>query len=198
MAEVTLQSHYFPRYSYMIEGFDMVGKTTFLNRYLSDHQIYHCNHDLTDDTIGRENSWTIGYGVIDFLEQVDTKPCHLVIDRGVFSSYVYSRIYQNRQLDKKVLDWYKNNNFFKSSVGHIYLKHHDSSTAEKIFDFAQNREKNPNKLSDKYDQFKSFNDYWIFYSNADLLFKEAYNYIGVRPRVFETFPDMTWKEVHFT
>lgn len=185
---------------YIIEGMDMVGKNTFVEENLPGYKLYQCRHDLTDQTVGRDNSWTIGYGVVDFLEQLgvckDSKLKNgVVINRGVFSSYVYARLYNNTYLDKKVLDWYKNNEFFKETIGHIYIRHFSPETAQVIFEKSRLRAQDSNEISRKYDKFNTFNDYWYVYNMADRLFKEAYDYVGVKPRIFETLPDMTWKEV---
>ena len=192
--------HYFTKNLYVVEGMDMVGKSTFMKTCMPNHRIYHARHDLTDSTVGRNNSWTIGYGIIDFAEQMhfDDQLIYgnkYVIDRGVFSSYVYSRLYSQKEIDPKIVEWYRNNEFFKNKVGHVYIKHRNPDTAKIIFDASQSREKNPNVISNKYDQFNSFDDYWIFYYTADQLFREVYSLIGIKPRVFETLPDMRWEEV---
>lgn len=180
---------------YVVEGFDRVGKTSFMKKELPDFYIYHATHDLTDQTVGRNNSWVIGYGVMDFLQQVHELQ-EIVIDRGVFSSYVYQRLYGPKGvLDPRVLDYYKNNKFFHEDVGHIYVRHHDVDSAREIYIKSQSREKNPNQLSNKYDQFNTFDDYWKLYSMADALFSEVYSYIGIKPRIFETIPDGTYREV---
>lgn len=188
----------------LVEGMDMVGKSTFVEKKVPHYfTTYECHHKLTDETIGRENSWAIGYGVVDFLEQMindhrqnNLMNCNVAINRGVFSSYVYTRLYNNKNLDPRILDYYKDNEFFKNFIQHIYIRHHNADTARIIFEKSQQRDKIVDtEISRKYDTFNTFSDYWIFYNTADQLFKEAYDYIGVKPHIFETLPHMEWEEV---
>ena len=192
--EKVKQAHYFPNNYYIVEGFDMVGKTRFLAENLSDYKVYYCNHGLSDETVGRHNSWVIGYGVLDFLSQICPED-RIVINRGVASSYVYKRLYDGHYLDQRILDYYKNNEFFCRKVGHLWIRHHSADTAEQIYGFSQSREKNPNELSAQFDRFNSFSDYWVYYKRAEALFLEVYDKLGIKPRVFETYPDLTWEEV---
>ena len=187
----------------LIEGMDMVGKDTFIQKRIpSYYDTYTCRHQLTDDTVGRNRSWVVGYGVIDYLEQLMTSPSNnnlmnlmTVINRGVFSSYVYGRLYSNQNFDPKILEWYKNNDFFKNTIEHIYIKHHNIDTAKYIFERSQSRAQATNLVSRKLDTFNSFSDYWVRYSQANLLFKEVYDIIGIKPQIFETLPNFEWNEV---
>lgn len=179
----------------LIEGFDMVGKTTFMKILLPDHKIYHCRHDLSDSTIGRNNSWALGYGIIDFLDQTDGYDSKVIIDRGVMSSYVYEDIYNFRSLNPKIMEWYRNCESFINKIDHIYIRHQSRDTAQTIYESSQSREINPNILSALYDRFDSFDDYWETYLRADQLYKEAYSIIGIKPRIYENCANMTWKEV---
>lgn len=196
------KNHIYSDHIIVIEGMDMVGKSTFVEKNFPTYNVYECRHQLTDDTVGRNNSWTIGYGVIDYLEQLMTSPDSpnlmnllTVINRGVFSSYVYGRLYNNIVLDPEIIEWYKNNDFFKNTVDHIYVKHHNLETAQIIFDKSQERQQADNPLSRKFDKFNTFSDYWIRYNQANQLFKEIYEFIGIKPRIFETLPNFEWEEV---
>lgn len=186
----------------LVEGMDMTGKSTFVKRKVPNYfTSYECHHDLTDKTVGRENSWTIGYGIIDFLQQMCSDPCNnlmncnVVINRGVFSSYVYGRLYQNNLLDETVIDFYKNNDFFKYDIDHVYVRHHSLDTAERIFESSKTREVADTEISRKYDKFNSFRDYWVYYNMADQLFKEVYDKVGIKPHIFETLPNFEWEQV---
>ena len=166
---------------YVVEGFELSGKSTFIDKIMKEFKHYHATHDLTDETIGRKDSWTIGYGVIDFLSQTASKDDLIAIDRGVFSSYVYEHLYNqgNRDTINKVVDWYSRNEFFKNTVGHVRVSHYNKSTARRIFELSKSREVNPNTLSSTYDKFSSFEEYWDRYQEAESLFDEVYKKIGV-------------------
>lgn len=177
----------------IVEGFDIVGKTTYMNKVHSNSKVYHCNHDLSDITIGRHNSWALGYGIIDFLSQVKIND-EILIDRGVISSAVYAELYDS-PLDSHVLEWYAGCEYFKKCIDHIYIRHYDETSARKIYEFAQSRKVNPNPLSAKFDKFTSFENYWSTYRHADQLFLDTYDKLGISPIVLLTYPDMTWKEL---
>ena len=180
---------------YIIEGFDMVGKSTFIEKYMDKFNLYYPTHDLTDKTIGRNNSWVIGYSVIDYLKQLSERP-RTVISRGVMSGQVYSRIYGNKFLDNCIIDYFKNDEFFCKEIGHIYLRHRDVESAKKMFEASKSREKNSNEVSAKLDNFRTFDYYWTYYTNADLIFNDMYSKFGIEPRIFEVdFENKDFNEV---
>lgn len=171
----------------ILEGFDMVGKSTYANEFLKV-RTYYPNHDITDVTIGRNNSWAIGYSVLDFLSQIDVRDEHIVINRGVFSSYVYSKLYGHSEdeLPEAVIDYYRNSQFFKDNVSVIYFQHFSRSSAKVIYESSMSRQKSFNELTAKLDQFSDFDQYWRAYSKASELFIESFNLIGVTPYYFRT------------
>lgn len=177
----------------LVEGFDMVGKTTFMKTLFPEYKIYHCRHDLSDATIGRNNSWALGYGIIDYLDQTDGWDSKTIIDRGVMSSYVYEDIYNFRSLDSKIIEWYKNCESFISKVDHVYICHKSKETARIIYKKSQSREVNPNTISALYDKFNSFEDYWKTYCKADELYREVYDLLGIKPEVYKNCADGTWQ-----
>lgn len=167
---------------FIVEGFDMVGKTTAIKNFLPDYDTYFANHDLTDKVVGRDKSWVIGYGVLDLLSQIHSRDIKLVINRGVASSYVYSILYDDQSsLDERVLQWYRHNDFFVNQVGHIYVSHFNEVSARQIYENSLHRETNPNELSAKYDRFNSFEEYWELYQEADRLFNQTYRKLGINP-----------------
>lgn len=178
---------------YVVEGFDMVGKNFFVDKFMPEFSLYHANHDLTDETIGRHESWAIGYGVMDFLFQIqETSKIKVVIDRGVSSSFVYKALYEGN-LDSNdhiltVVNWYSRNDFFKKSVGHIHVCHYNKASAKRLYEISQSREKNPNEVSAQMDRFSSFDEYWEYYTEAEDLFREVYRKIGITPIVVKSMP----------
>lgn len=175
----------------LLEGFDMVGKSTYAKQHFPSYfNIYECDHDVTDKVIGRSNSWSIGYGVVDFLQKALTNSMtnnlNVIINRGVFSSYVYKRLYEGTLLDSSIINWYKNNSFFRNNIKHIYVRHKDINTAQSIYEASQLRKVPNNPITKSLDNFNSFRDYWALYTIADSLFTEIYDYIGVTPTIIES------------
>lgn len=180
----------------VLEGFDMTGKSTFAEKILllSDpyhkYKIYNPHHNLTDATIGRHNSWAIGYSIFDFLSQMnlDATDTHIIINRGVFSSYVYSELNGSAKdkLPAEVVDWYRNSQFFKDNVDVLFFQHFSEATAKEIYDASQDREENPNKLSRQLDTFDGFSQYWDTYRRANELFLESFELVGVSPIFLRT------------
>lgn len=179
----------------IVEGFEMVGKTTYAQKVVRGLTpravLYHADHDLTDKTIGRDNSWTIGYGIFDLLSHADLEET-VVIDRHVASSYAYQKLYGGTPLSEEVIEYYKNNEFFHNSISHIHIQHLDRDNAFAIYQKSQSREKNCNELSNKYDQFESFDQYWERYLRAQEYFLEAYLKLKIVPTVKYTY-DGGWK-----
>ena len=178
---------------YIVDGFDIVGKSTLMKELLPDYKLWYPTHDLSDKILGRHESWVLGYAVLDYLSQV-TPSDKIVINRGVFSSYVYMRLYTNKIFPEDIINWYKSNQFFLENIGHIYVKHEDVDSAKLLYESSKSREKSSNPVSDKYDSFRTFSDYWVLYNKADLLFREIYQKLGVTPRVFTSDPTSRWVE----
>lgn len=172
---------------YILEGMDMVGKTTFAKTSMPGYRIYHADHDLVDRAAGRNYSWIIGYGVLDFLRQTGPLSEKIVIDRGVFSSYVYPKLYEEPEvLSQSVTTWYENDEFFNEEVGHIYVCHSSEESARQIYEESRHRPENPNVLSAAYDTFESFDQYWSTYLRAHELFGEIYGKMWIRPVVVKS------------
>lgn len=184
----------------IVDGFDMVGKDLFIKEVYPNCQMYHPSHNLTDATIGRHQSWVIGHSIVEFLEQVSKIAIteNIVINRGITSSIVYSRIYGNKEIPSQVIDWYLNNDFFKNRIKHIYIKHKNEKTAKLIYDLSKKREVPDNQISRKFDQFNSFEFYWRMYSIAHLKFLEAYESVGVKPEIWISDPTDEWVNPTFS
>lgn len=173
---------------YIVEGFDILGKTTFIDTVMKSYSKYTASHDVTDSTIGRNNSWAIGYSILDFLSQVPVSS-KVIIDRGIFSSIVYACLYEPYiPISEEVIKWYLNSEFFNSKVGHIYLTHRDKNTARRIYEIAQKRVRSTNAITDKYDSFSDFEHYWETYLKFDKAYRDAYQMLGVTPYTVKTAP----------
>lgn len=179
----------------LLEGFNIVGKSEYIDKQLPHYYDLYNNSYFckTISDITKSPKWIADSEVIDVVEKLisgsnksNLMNLNLIINQGIFSDYVNSRIFSNKNLDTKILDLYKNNSFFKDYISHIYIRHHDINTAQFIYESA--------KLNELIPVFRTFEDYWKMYSYANLLFKEVYDYIGIQPIIFETMTDMTWRE----
>lgn len=171
----------------IVEGFDMVGKSLYVSRFMSKYKQYTPNHDLTDMTVGRGKSWVIGYGIIDFLSQVhDDNNSNVVINRGICSSIVYGDIYENGEVGPETISYYKNSKFFHENVDILYFCHSSKNIAEIIYNKSQSRSVNPNEISAKYDKFKSFEDYWKTYCEFDEAFRRSFDLLNIKPYCIQT------------
>lgn len=169
----------------IVEGFDIVGKSTFINYQLPEYELYYYNHDISDETIGRSNACILGMNVIDFLSQVKPKE-KIIINRGIFSSIVYEKLYNNNILPDIVIDYYKNSEYFHNNIDIIYLMHDSRASAEILYQNSLHRPLNPNELNQEYDRFESFNDYWSIYMRAHNLFMNAFEDLKIKPYIVRT------------
>lgn len=177
----------------VVEGFDMVGKTFFMKEHLSQYKIFHADHELTDATVGRNNSWTIGYGIFDLMSQTGLNVSDpIVIDRCVASSFVYSKLFPDGGVSKEsmdqIVDWYSKCKVFKEDVVHVHVCHYNRCTARKIYEASQHREKNPNPLSAELDKYSSFDEYWSAYKLAECWFESVYSQLGIEPVKAKVYP----------
>lgn len=170
----------------IIEGFDMVGKTTAV-RYLFPNALpYFANHTLTDETIGRDDSWVLGYSLLSLLQRYRLVASPLVINRGPASGVVYSLLYRgkNPHLDK-VVDYYSKWNYFTHKISHLHVRHHDKESAKILFEKSQSRTV-VNDLDKVFDSFSSFEDYWEMYLLAEKYYKETYQRLNITPTIIES------------
>lgn len=184
----------------LVEGFDMVGKNTYVKKNFPHYcKYFEYDHTLTDITGNRDKAWIAGYGIISFLDYVlkntNTTNLHVAINRGVLSSVVYEKIYNRKDIQSEILDWYKNNSFFTEEVKHVYVRHHNADTAREIYNKSISREEASNEINKSYDSFNSFEDYWMVYSLADQLFMNTYKHLGIKPTIVETLPNFEWEVV---
>ena len=163
---------------YLIEGFDSTGKLTFAKKILKDHKLYIHNHSCFE--------FLEGYSIFDFIDEI--RPMEKIVIKGgsPITDYCNHRLYRLEHLDQKIIDYFKDNQFFVSELGHIYLRHRNVETAETFYNEVQFHQK-----------FNSFSDYWIYYKTADGLYHEIYQKLGIKPRIFEISSDLSsWEEVN--
>jgi thymidylate kinase len=153
------------------EGFEMVGKTTSIDRRsqgtdaivlkdFKDKFGYGDNRYGIDHT----KSWIIGASWFHLINEVlsldDDKS--IIIDRGLLSSIVYtmmsdvavsSKTHIQYLLDQMVSD------YRKSKAKIVYLYHDDKSIAEKFY----NQASKGRAGSDQFDKYMSFDHYWETY-----------------------------------
>ena len=170
----------------VVEGFDMVGKTHFMNTYseFNNYSYYHPNYYTVDKVLGRDNAWTIGYGIFDMLSSLPASRLpSLLIDRGVLSSYVYGKMF-NTELPEEVIMYYKDSNFYHELVDNIIVRHSSKKSASKLYDLSKSRIVD-NDISSKYDTYSSFEDYYSNYLRSMDLFREACDLMNIKPLYYD-------------
>ena len=156
------------------EGFDLVGKTTFLKSKFVDYKIYKPDYRVFDHYFNRNLAFMYGYGQMDlfkYLKKSSQELPDIVYDRSVYSSYVYSWIYpsENTVPFDIVVD------FTKSAVDifgelYLYYVHHMNDESMKlIFDHDSSDHNEP------LDQFNSFDEYKLYYLRASDLFESLFD-----------------------
>lgn len=173
---------------YVVEGFDLVGKGAFIEKYMDKFMIYQAdNNKAINDT----NRWVADLSVLNFLEQMYKSRLaarlqpRVILDSSILSSQVNLRIFQNKMPDQNILKQFKEYKYFTEEVGHIYLKHKSIENARIIFDKYKSIP-NPNEATKKsLDKFKTFDAYWLFYSSAEQMYARFYQDLGIMPRIFE-------------
>lgn len=169
----------------VVEGFDMVGKTTYIHDILMKQykekgyqcMYYHPDYDFYNQVDpSRDSMYLVGYGIFDFIESnLDTlKSLNLsiIIDRGVLSSIVYS---------DNMSDEFKNvllQSYNKlQSIKNYTTLHYVSTTkdnAEHLYHKSQLR--SDNELLDRYENFESYYNKYLKYHNKYCRLLTSINY----------------------
>lgn len=167
-------------YRYLIvEGFDSVGKTTFIDKLKDRNLLGDTRTFIQPDyknflggIVEPSNRYLIGttlnYLISKKLVNLDNTP--IVIDRGIVSSLVYNELYNQKvsallQIahDLSYVDMYGK----LEGVGVIYLYHEEYSKARQLYEAHEVRE--------SYDLFVDFDEYWSVYSKAHGLYLKYLN-----------------------
>lgn len=167
---------------YIVEGYDMVGKSYFLNNILKERyerddeyivlQDFKSKFGYVDNKYGisTKQAWLIGASWIHMLVNMKNSGnlnCDVYIDRGILSNVAYDGdneylrthyISDMRVLDAKVL----------------YLKHGNLASAKTNYQMSK---VDSGRTNDRFDDFKSFEDYMKSYENYDKKFMKAVEYL---------------------
>ena len=154
----------------ILEGFDKVGKTTYAANNLEGYRVYRPEESFIDETVGIENRWLISTVVLDFV-QSGIETSKFVLNRSIFSSYVYAKL-TGIDISEKILDWFKTHKYLKYGTTIIHIKHRDKLTARIIYGAAE---------KDGPTGFKSFAEYWDYYLKAEKLYEEIYQKLDITP-----------------
>jgi thymidylate kinase len=165
----------------IVEGFEFVGKSHVIE-LITDHLevdlhkkvvTYRPNYEELsyDSILERSDRYILGLPAIEMFKIMKDDSSVLVLDRSVFSSYVYSIYYNSIDPSKmiQVMDVYRNIlKDFKVSVIQVTPYTEDSS---KLL-YVQALKDDDHK--DKYDKFESFDEYYKMLNNMEYLFSESY------------------------
>ncbi|WJZ23554.1 hypothetical protein LIS04_126 [Listeria phage LIS04] len=156
----------------VIEGYEMVGKTSFIETYLKDHSKYRPSYeDLgLSNYIPANSRSLLGITILDFLSQNPTlvQSADLAFDRGILTGLQYYDMYPlngssiNIYLDS-FIEMYRK---FNASI--IYLKHTSKKHALDMFNSSQSRKTNDSAFDpETFEEY--WNNYQQFYSKSKLL-----------------------------
>lgn len=146
---------------YVCEGYEIVGKSSFIEKYLSHAIKYRPSYEdlnLKDYIPGNSRS-LLGVTVLDFLSQNPMLVNQdIVFDRGILSGLIYARMYPQNGYDIKN-DISKFTKLY-SEMGAvlIYLHHEDKELARQMFESSQTRETNDSTFDPA-----TFEEYWEKY-----------------------------------
>lgn len=171
----------------IFEGFDLVGKTTYAKTLVNN--IYRPDYSVFDKYYSRNLAFMFGYAQADIWSYCKNTsieiPEEIAIDRGLFSSYVYSRIYRDtypRLHEDIVISYLMKliNSFDQVEVYNV--NHKNKTSAREIYDYNQFHQSSHNE---QYDYFLTFEEYFERYLKARDLFEEIYYIVrGRLPRSY--------------
>lgn len=178
-----------------IEGGDITGKHEFFkslpNWYASYESYLSKNKKELSIASSVSDKWAFDFGVYELLDSLEKQShdinlmnLNLAIIQGIASQYVFTRLYGGKFIDKSVLEYYANKDFFKNYITHYHIKHKNLDSAKKVFDLAS-KETN-------HRHFNTFSDYWIRYNEQECLFREAYSLLKIDPIIVENNGTSEW------
>lgn len=166
----------------IFEGFDLVGKTTFARTKTSS--IYRPDYSILDKYYTRNLAFMFGYAQADiwsFCKENNLEvPEQIAMDRGLFSSYVYSRIYNDNypELNEDIVVSYVMKLVRAFDKVDIYdVRHRSRESAKLIYEYNL---KHNNDHNEEYDQFEDIGDYYSRYDYALELFDDIYSIVKSR------------------
>ena len=164
---------------YVCEGFDAVGKDTFIEKCLGElAPNYGPTYEVFDKYLLRDDAWLIGLAIVDLLSQSNLiKSSNVLLNRWLPSSYVYARLKardsQDEILDQEVIAKFLEiiNDYTTLDGEDIFpqvtiyhVSHESKESARVIYNRSLNRPDN-----ESFDDFNSFDDYWVRYCDAERL-----------------------------
>lgn len=155
----------------VVEGYDMVGKSTLISNLVSImstldfHRVrpvvvFRPDYDnlCYDDVIDKSNRLVIGLSVLDFIRSDKNYNKLTIFDRGLPSGIVYSALYQDNKLNKCMIDSYIDL-YLNMKTCILYINHESKSSAMVKY----NKSILDNNHEDDYDKFSSFDEYYSTY-----------------------------------
>lgn len=157
----------------IVEGFDMVGKTSYLESIHSPG--YRPDYDMLDSFYERNLAGLFFFMQADLLYKTDLvkSDTKLTLDRSSVSGYVYSRIYPSDVSEfpsEMVIESIKRMCSVFDTVEIVHVIHSCRESAKQIY-FQSHKD---GSHLDKLDQFDSFDAYFRCYQNAESYYREIY------------------------
>jgi thymidylate kinase len=158
----------------VFEGFEMVGKTSSIERIKNKSKNATVLVDFKDKFgygdnkygIDHKKSWVIGaswFHLLNELKDVVPSDHLIIIDRGLLSSVVYTMMTNVGQAGSTHTGYLMSDmitDYKKLGASIHYLYHDDMNVARKMYECATTS----NRVgSDKFDKYESFEHYWDTY-----------------------------------
>lgn len=154
----------------IVEGFDNVGKTTFINNYmkvkLPNYKFLQFDYHNTEELgeVPPKYRYLIG-GTLNTLIKsrlINTSETPLVLDRWLVGSLAYNDLYKqgNTTLSTQVVNSLTSL-YDELGILVLYMYHDSKETAKSML--------STHSVVEAYDQFESFEEYWDIYHKADIL-----------------------------
>lgn len=158
--------HYAFQDQVILDGFMLTGMDSFKTQLLPDYKEF----TYIDESI------------LSFISVIPQSE-KIAFSGTLFEKLVDDRVFQNKPWDKHsdYLDIMNRPN----NLEYIYLIHKDPESAKRWYDEAY-----ANDLI-----FKSFDNYWIYYINANEFYKSLYKETAINPRVFTRNIDDEFAEI---
>lgn len=168
----------------VVEGFEFVGKSHIISLITDELENVHGKSVLNyrpdyeslgyDDILDRSNRYILGLPAIEMYKSVrDTLNASpvLILDRSVFSSYVYSILYNSVPVDRMIQVMSTYRKIFKDfKVSVIQVTPYTEDSSKLLYTQALSDDDH----KDKYDKFESFTEYFQVLNKVEYLFNESY------------------------
>lgn len=179
----------------IFEGFDMVGKTTYIEKYkdklVSEGKnvviLHQSNFSRYWDKVHSETfSWIVADNMLNISTDDRNNDIIFLLDRNLLSYYAYCTIYPPHKISRtmdndELIEFIKTNNRNFIQCKHILLKPNEE-LSRKIYSNAVS-----SRVLDEDDKFEMYEQYKLYFNKFYELADEFYSRLGIIPEVLENY-----------